>query len=130
MPITINTYCRVNRNGSININTDPTFPEPPPNFMCVSGAGSAEVNGTYTFAGFETSDGYTRPKYIKGIFKIGLSILGGQRWILEFPNLSGDYAAWYIGNTIPPPAYPWLETSWSITDVGELPVPTFTIGPC
>jgi len=25
MPITINTYCRVNRNGSININTDPRF---------------------------------------------------------------------------------------------------------
>jgi hypothetical protein len=32
MAITINTYCRVNRNGSININTDPTFPTyiPPP----------------------------------------------------------------------------------------------------
>jgi hypothetical protein len=32
MPININTYCRINKNGSININTDPTFPIyiPPP----------------------------------------------------------------------------------------------------
>jgi hypothetical protein len=25
MPITINQYCRINQNGSININTDPAF---------------------------------------------------------------------------------------------------------
>ena len=30
MPVTINTYCRVNRNGSININTDPAYVLPPP----------------------------------------------------------------------------------------------------
>jgi hypothetical protein len=29
MPININTYCRINKNGSININTDPTFLLPP-----------------------------------------------------------------------------------------------------
>ena len=32
MAININTYCRINKNGSINISTDPTFAPPPSTF--------------------------------------------------------------------------------------------------
>ncbi len=138
MPITINTYCRVNQNGSININTDPTFPQPlpspDPNYACVSGAGTPEINGTYTFL-----DNYTfgvegtRPRYQNAL---GLEILAAvgfagdsYRWFFYY--FDGDASTyWYRGNTIPAPAYPWLETSWSIYGDGVAPVPTVIIGQC
>ena len=38
MAININTYCRINRNGSVNINTDPRFGVPyPTNFQVTCG---------------------------------------------------------------------------------------------
>jgi len=136
MPITINTYCRINRNGSININTDPTFPDP--NFLCVNGAGSA-LNGTYKFYDFYTAGpNGTRPRYIPigstsldfsieivaGIFNVG----GGYRWGVYF--FDGEFSTtYYAGNTTPVPEYPWLETSWTAYD-GAAPVPTLTIGLC
>jgi len=51
MPININTYCRINRNGSININTDPRFGVPySTNFQITCGGNpyvqpSANING-------------------------------------------------------------------------------------
>lgn len=48
MPITINKYCRINQNGSININTDPTFggvPLPLPINLIIScqGGNASEI---------------------------------------------------------------------------------------
>jgi hypothetical protein len=141
MPININTYCRVNRNGSININTDPTFPEPPPppdpNFLCVNGAGSA-LNGTYKFYDFYTSgNNGTRPRYIpiNNVDDSGIQILAGipfggspYRWAVY--SFDGETSTtYYAGNTTPVPEYPWLETSWTAYD-GAAPVPTLTIGLC
>lgn len=118
MPITINTYCRINRNGSININTDPVFPT---NFLCVSGAGSAEVNGTY----IKIDDNrYDSSNY--AITGIRLTTELGP-WALLIGG--GGNPVFYIGNTFPAPQYPWQETLWNASD-GELPSPTVTSGPC
>jgi len=126
--ITINTYCRVNQNGSININTDPTFPQPlpppDPNFACVSGIGDG--NGTYTFTGdYATEKGVTRPIYI-GPNTYMIMILNNNptpTWGIWFDN-NGEIGLAYAGNTQPIPEYPWQETSWS--NVG----PVITIGQC
>jgi len=136
--ITINTYCRVNQNGSININTDPTFPQPlpspDPNFLCVSGAGSPEINGTYAYLDDYTYPLFgTRPRYQNN--STGIQILAAPgfagdfyRWFFYY--FDGDASTyWYRGNTNPAPAYPWLETSWDIY-YGVAPVPTVIIGQC
>ena len=44
MPITINTYCRINRNGSININTDPRFGVPYSTNLIVQCGGNPDAN--------------------------------------------------------------------------------------
>jgi len=123
MPITINTYCRINRNGSININTDPTFPEPlpDPNFLCVSGAGTTQVNGTYIKI--------NENRYESSNFETTGTVLTNEygAWGILIPG--GGNPLFYLGQTTPRPQYPWQETSWTAID-GELPVPTVTIGPC
>jgi hypothetical protein len=144
MTVTINTYCRVNRNGSININTDPTFPTTTTtttstttttttinlnDYACVSGAGSP-INGTYIFSYFQTLQEVTRPLYTTadGNFIIGLvSNAPGPTWSI-LDNINEDFL--YIGNTQPSPYYPWLETSWTLANAGVLPLPTITQGPC
>jgi hypothetical protein len=132
MPITINTYCRVNRNGSININTDPTFPTINlDNFACVSSAGSP-VNGTYEFYDFITENGITRPRYFPIGSINGLQIFiyptgGGAVWTIANP---GEEIYYYNGSTNPAPAFPWLETSWTLGNGGALPAPTVNQGPC
>ena len=137
MPVTINTYCRINRNGSININTDPRVFSPD-NFACVSGAGSSGLNGTYKFYDFYTSgNNGTRPRYIpiNNVDDSGIQILAGipfggspYRWMIYF--FDGEYSTtYYAGNTTPVPEYPWLETSWTAY-AGAAPVPTLTIGLC
>ena len=128
MPITINTYCRVNRNGSININTDPTFPGPPyTGSICISGAGITAVNGTYTFTGYGTDGPTTRPYYYKESFDFLIMLVSERYYIREN---GGENYGQYIGNTVPAPAYPYLETSWSISEQGVLPFPVITQGPC
>jgi hypothetical protein len=145
MAITINTYCRINRNGSININTDPTFGFIATtttstttttttinldDFACVSGVGvSGEVIGTYQFNGFTTENGITRPSYIPTFIPAQPSLQiviynqsGGAVWAIA---AFGDEVNYYFGNTNPAPAYPWLETSWTGS-----PPPTVTQGPC
>jgi hypothetical protein len=132
MPITINTYCRVNRNGSININTDPTFPIiiPIPQFLCVSGATPAEVNGTYEFAYSLTANGYTRPIY--KIFQFSSydisNDFGGKYRIVQ--GFGDPPENIYEGTTFPPPANPSLETLWYFANtVNPAPI-TITAGPC
>ena len=45
MAININTYCRINRNGSININTDPRFGAPYSTNLIIScGGNEAYIN--------------------------------------------------------------------------------------
>jgi hypothetical protein len=126
MPITINTYCRVNRNGSININTDPTFPGPPyigP--ICASGG---VADGTYTFTSYQTNGGYTRPVYLSFPYGISNSWTDGRYIITE--NVSGDTNEICVGNTFPPPANPYLETSWTFYgSIDPAPI-TFTSGSC
>ena len=124
MPININTYCRVNRNGSININTDPTFPIPTTttstttttttstfnNFACVSGP-LTFANGTYIFGGyagdFPVYVGPNEYYFYPAQYDFPLSVT----WALWNDNNGEPYVA-AVGNTRPAPAYPWLETSW------------------
>jgi len=138
MSITINTYCRVNQNGSININTDPTFPQPlpspDPNFLCVSGAGVPEINGTYTFYELYTwPNSGTRPRYVNELgieIFAAVSFAGDSYTWFFYALIDGDQNTYYYrGNTTPPPEYPWLETSWSLYG-GVNPVPIVTIGQC
>jgi hypothetical protein len=134
MPITINTYCRVNRNGSININTDPLFGTTSTttttttinlnDFVCVP-----EVGGTFQFDSFTTENGITRPMYLPTFIPAQPSLqvviynqAGGAVWAIA---AFGDDVNYYFGNTNPAPAYPWLETSWTGS-----PPPTVTQGPC
>jgi len=121
MPITINTYCRINRNGSININTDPAFgfiattsttttttTLDPINFVCMSGAG--DPNGTYqnTFNNV-TEQGFTRPIYANanGWYLQIVSSPGGPLWGVW---LDGEF--YFAGTTQPIPQYPW-QSAWS-----------------
>jgi hypothetical protein len=146
MPITINTYCRVNRNGSININTDPSFLFANTtstttttttinlnDFVCISGVGvSGEVIGTYQFFDFTTENGITRPRYFPTFTPVQPSLEiriyptggggGSAVWAIA---AFGDEVNYYFGNTQPAPAFPWLETSWTGS-----PPPTVTQGPC
>ena len=100
--------------------------------ICISGAGSTLVNGTYVFSGYTTDSGYTRPLYeyrFASFTTYSIDLLGGgstYRIVASF----GDNNAYYKGNTFPPPANPYLETSWTSFDAGADPVPTVTQGPC
>jgi hypothetical protein len=114
MPITINTYCNVNRNGSININTDPRFFNPD-NFACVR-VGNDEPttlpDGTYEIYDNITVQGVTRPAYA-GPNNYGIIIVsrvGGPTWRVTFDN---NTVSVYTGTTQPAPNYPWQETSWT-----------------
>jgi hypothetical protein len=123
MPIIISTYCRVNRNGSMDINTDPAFFEPPyTGPICVSGAGVS--SGTYTFLQYYTQNFFTRPEYISSTsqFIISISYTGDGRYGLL--DTSGDDTLLYEGLTFPPPLNPYLETSWTDPSI------VITQGPC
>ena len=146
MAVIINGSFRINSNGSININTDPTFgfttttttsttttttTLDPINFACISGVGvSGEVIGTYQFTGvFATENGVTRPifypTFIPAQPDLQIRLVnspGSAKWGIYAP---GDEVNYYFGNTAPAPAYPWLETSWTGS-----PPPTVTQGPC
>lgn len=132
MAITINTYCRVNRNGSININTDPTFGFiiPIPQFLCVSGATPAEINGTYEFIYSQTVLGYTRPVYT--IFQFSSYFIntdfGGKYQIVQ--GFGDPPETIYEGTTFPPPANPSLETLWYFANTANPAPITITAGPC
>jgi hypothetical protein len=132
MPVTINTYCRINRNGSININTDPGFGTTSTttttttfninNFACVEVGGDEfyEFNGTYVVTGTSTVGGITRPVYVNGQgASIQLADVGfGTVWAIQFGGF--DYAS----TTQPVPTYPWQATGYSL-DLRRL-----TQGPC
>jgi hypothetical protein len=129
MPVTINTYCRINRNGSININTDPAFPVPEPPYtgsICVSGGGA---DGTYAFTGFINYYDGIRPTYtsISGFINLRLEGPGGT---YSFRDAFGDQAEYYNGGTIPAPAYPYLETLWFFYNTFDPVAITVTKGPC
>jgi hypothetical protein len=88
------------------------------NAVVVSGAGSTEINGTYTMTG--THNG--KPYYNKG----GLSVFdqfaisnSGAGW--EIYDEGGDI----LYETSNNPAFPWLVTSW-VVSIGVLPVPELT----
>jgi hypothetical protein len=125
MPITINTYCRINRNGSININTDPTFGFIATtttstttttttinldNFACMSGAPDPLMNGTYVNSFIDvTEQGETRPIFggPNGYYLQIVSGPGGPSWGLWF---DGEF--YFAGTTKPIPQYPW-QSAWS-----------------
>jgi hypothetical protein len=130
MPININTYCRVNRNGSININTDPAFPVPPsppdPNdYACVEVGGDepGELNGTYAVTGTSTVDGVTRPIYTNtnglGVTMQITSAVGGPVWAFWIGG-----SPYYLSTSQPAPAYAWQATGYAF-DLRRL-----TQGPC
>ena len=79
--------------------------------ICVSGAGGA--NGTYTFGGYYTQNGYTRPIYNSPTNQYQISILYTVEGRYGLWDNSGDGTLLYEGNTFPPPSNPYLETSWN-----------------
>jgi hypothetical protein len=93
--------------------------------ICISGAGSTLVNGTYTFSGYITDGPTTRPSYQKVGFLITLV---SERYYIQ--EAGGDNNGQYLGNTFPAPANPYLETSWTLVEAGVLPYPVITQGPC
>jgi hypothetical protein len=125
----------VNINGGLNIGSGGILISSPyiiPNDyigpICVSGAGSTDVNGTYTFIGYVTEGIYTRPSYYKaGPANFIITLVGGRYYIQVS---GGDNNGQYYGNTFPAPSNPYLETSWTIVEDGVLPFPVITAGPC
>ena len=97
--------------------------------ICVSGAGSEVVNGTYTYSGTKTIGGITRPQYIKDVnYNVSIVSEGGNTvWSISNTDLLFTY---YLGSTVPPPQYPYQETSWISSDQGINPVPTVSSGNC
>jgi hypothetical protein len=94
----------------------------PTGSVCVSGAGSADSNGTYTYNGTNTINGVTRPQYINGSYSMLVqSVTGTTVWSMYNASDEGTH---YYGNTTPAPQYPYLETSWRLAALGVLPVPT------
>ena len=134
MPITINTYCRINRNGSININTDPAFGFTTTttttttinlnDYACVNtGPDEDNFRGTYVVTGTSTVDGVTRPVYtnVNPFFTIQLaSIVGGPVWAFYY-----DVYLSATSTTQPAPTYPWQATGYSGFDLRSI-----TQGPC
>ena len=103
-------------------------PASPTASVCVSGAGIVGANGTYTYFGTYTVNGFTRPTYQFGFFVLVLTSDGGRTvWSIYNLNLEETY---YIGNTTPPPQYPYQETSWSLFGSGVLPLPTVNVFAC
>jgi hypothetical protein len=110
-------------NGGMNISSGgiSISLEPYNNNICVSGAGTPEVNGTY--------------------IKINESRYDSSNYAINGIRLTTEYGPWgiiiggggnptfYFGQTTPPPQYPWQETLWTASD-GELPVPNVSYGPC
>jgi hypothetical protein len=97
--------------------------------ICVSDAGSTVVNGTYTYSGTTTIGGITRPQYIKDVnYNVSIVTEGGNTvWSISNTDLLFTY---YLGSTVPPPQYPYQETSWIAYDQGLDPVPTVSSGNC
>ena len=125
MPVTINTYCRINRNGSININTDPAFGIITTttttttttinlnDYACISGP-IAAANGTYFFTGdYYTEKGVTRPIYYgpNTYFIIISNNNPGPTWGL-WNDGNGEPGLAYGSTTQPIPNYPW-QASWN-----------------
>jgi hypothetical protein len=122
MPIIISTYCRVNKNGSMDINTDPAFGIITTttttttttinlnDYACVSGP-LTFANGTYLFGGyageFPVYNGPNGYFFFPSSYDFPLS----PTWLLWNDNNGEPYVV-AAGNTRPVPAYPWLETSW------------------
>jgi len=129
MPITINTYCRVNRNGSININTDPLFGFTTTtttstttttttinlnDFVCYQGY------ETYTLVGTSTVQGVTRGIYDAFNGYATIQLVGdplGPTWAIW-----NDQDPSIISSTRPVPDYPW-QASWGVGF-------SITQGPC
>ena len=110
----------------------PTPTKTPSLNVCVSGAGSSFINGTYIFNGNITYNGYTRPQYVFGPYILDIQ-LGTGYWNIY--SVIGERVEWYVDNTYifgpptTPPAFPYQVTLWG-ADVGTLPVPTFSQGGC
>jgi hypothetical protein len=103
-------------------------PISPTESVCVSGAGIVGANGTYPYFSTDTINGFTRPNYEVGFFKILIvGVSGTTVWSIYNYNLEETY---YIGNTTPPPQYPYQETSWSLYGSGVLPLPTVNVFAC
>jgi hypothetical protein len=103
-------------------------PISPTESVCVSGAGIVGANGTYTYFGTYTVNGVTRPSYEFGFNNIILASSFGQPY-WSICNYD-DEDTYYIGNTTPPPQYPYQETSWRLEAFGVLPLPTVNVFVC
>jgi hypothetical protein len=115
--------------GSSGISISPIYVEPPyTGPICISGAGSTQVNGTYTFTGYVADGSIVRPEYYKTTSDFVITLAGNGKYTIRVAG--GDQNGQYIGNTFPAPAYPYLETSWSLIEDGVLPYPVITRGSC
>jgi hypothetical protein len=101
--------------------------------VCVSGAGSGVINGTYTYIGTATANGFIRPRYegnlTGGFVYVLITAIGGAGAVWSIYS-SNDEESYYLGNTTPPPQYPYQETSWSLIGPGVLPLPTVNVFAC
>jgi hypothetical protein len=85
--------------------------------ICVSEAGTTEVNGTYTYAGMVEG----KPFYVKGDYMVRVS---GGLWVIKDNTLGSDK---YASNDVT--ATPDLVTTW-FTLSGIAPLPIVTAGAC
>jgi hypothetical protein len=107
--------------------------QPPSDSFVVSGAGSPEANGLYTYRGI-LHDGLDNPFIVWNradkpssptSFCVRIYANIPDTWTL----ILGDYndgGAYYAPNSGVAAPAPWLEFSWSPQDVGVDPAPTFT----
>lgn len=84
--------------------------------ILVADAGTAIVNGTYTYTG----DVAGKPAYAKGAIVL---FWDGQYWGIGEPEIASYY---YAEDDV---ATPDLVTTWQADNEGSEPVPTVTVAP-
>ncbi len=90
--------------------------------IVVSGAGSPEVNGTYTYDGNLNG----KPTYVKGSYSIEWFASATSYWKMGLAGYVIDYYC-NLGDTPTPPAAGWQGGCGAVSD-GNLPYPTLTGG--
>jgi hypothetical protein len=91
-----------------------------PSNVLVSGAGSSEANGTYTYRGEYNGKPFYNLVDQEDDTGMNAVAWNGAFWMIRHPN--GD--SWYY--TAEDVEFPWLVTTWLIGDHGIEPLPTVT----
>jgi hypothetical protein len=88
--------------------------------VAVSGAGSGEANGTYTYRGDNGGKGYYNLVGQPDSTEESVVVWIGDRWLII------DAFVLELYESLEDTEFPWLVETWTVANTGENPVPTVT----